>query len=92
MNKEERKEISEKAAREGDINAIIKQLQDEETPDKVQARDKNLLKRSFEYENGEDGIGHEPLFKYNLDFAGLMRNMSYIIKKYNERKNEIPLR
>ena len=47
MNKEERKEISEKAAREGDINAIIKQLQDEETPDKVQARDKNLLKRSF---------------------------------------------
>ena len=51
MNKEERKEISEKAAREGDINAIIKQLQDEETPYKVQALDKNLLTRSFEYEN-----------------------------------------
>ena len=88
MNKEERKEISEKAAREGDINAIIKQLQDEETPDKVQARDKNLLKRSFE----EEGIGHKPLYKYNLDFAGFMKNMSYIIKKYKERKNEIPLR
>ena len=36
---EERRAISEKSAREGDINAIIHQLQDEETPDKVQARD-----------------------------------------------------
>ena len=83
MNKEERKEISEKAAREGDINAIIKQLQDEETPDKVQARDKNLLKRSFDE---EAAVGPKPLYKYNLDFAGLMKNMSYIIKKYKERK------
>ena len=48
MNKDERRLISEKAAREGDISAIIKQLQDEETPYKVQARDKNLLMRSFE--------------------------------------------
>ena len=88
MNKEERKEISEKAAREGDINAIIKQLQDEETPDKVQARDKNLLKRSFDE---EDAVGHKPLYKYNLDFAGLMKNMSYIIKKYKER-NEVLFR
>ena len=89
MKPEERKSISEKAAREGDINAIISQLQDEETPDKVQARDKNLLKRSFE--NPDKGEGHIPMFKYNLDFPGLMKNMSYIIKKYRER-NEIPLR
>ena len=89
MNKDERKEISEKAAREGDINAIIRQLQDEETPDKVQARDKNLLKRSFE--EAEEGIGHKPMYKYNLDFPGFMKNMSYIIKKYKER-NEITFR
>ena len=81
---EERRAISEKAAREGDINAIIQQLQDEETPDKVQARDKNMLKRSFE--NPDKGEGHIPMFKYNLDFPGLMINMSYIIKKYKERQ------
>ena len=86
MNKEERRLVSEKAAREGDINAIIKQLQDEETPDKVQARDKNLLMRSFEEQDG-----HKPMYKYNLDFPGLMKNISYIIKKYKER-NEITFR
>ena len=63
MKPEERKAISEKAAREGDINAIIKQLQDEETPSKVQARDKNMLKRSFE-EEAEEGIGHKPCLLY----------------------------
>ena len=89
MKPEERKAISEKAAREGDINAIIKQLQDEESPSKVQARDKNMLKRSFE-EEAEEGIGHKPMYKYNLDFPGFMKNMSYIIKKYKER-NAIPL-
>ena len=83
MNKEERRLVSEKAAREGDINAIIKQLQDEETPDKVKARDNNLLMRSFEEQDG-----HKPMYKYNLDFPGLMKNISYIIKKYKER-NEI---
>ena len=83
MNKDERRLVSEKAAREGDINAIIKQLQDEETPDKVKARDNNLLMRSFEEQDG-----HKPMYKYNLDFPGLMKNISYIIKKYKER-NEI---
>ena len=86
MNKEERRLVSEKAAREGDINAIIKQLQDEETPDKVKARDNNLLMRSFEEQDG-----HKPMYKYNLDFPGLMKNISYIIKKYKER-NEITFR
>jgi len=86
MNKEERRLVSEKAAREGDINAIIKQLQDGETPDKVKARDNNLLMRSFEEQDG-----HKPMYKYNLDFPGLMKNISYIIKKYKER-NEITFR
>ena len=86
MDKEERRLVSEKAAREGDINAIIKQLQDEETPDKVKARDNNLLMRSFEEQDG-----HKPMYKYNLDFPGLMKNISYIIKKYKER-NEITFR
>jgi len=86
MNKEERRLVSEKAAREGDINAIIKQLQDEETPDKVKARDNNLLMRSFEEQDG-----HKPMYKYNLDFPGLMKNISYIIKKYKER-HEITFR
>ena len=46
---------------------------------------------TYKFENPDKGEGHIPMFKYNLDFPGLMKNMSYIIKKYRER-NEIPLR
>lgn len=83
---EERKKISEDAAREGNIQALIKQLQEQETPSKVKAKDSNLLKESFNPEADDALIINRHLYKYNLDFPGLMKNVSYILKQKPEQK------
>ena len=81
----ERYEKSAKAAKEGNVQTLIKQIQKEETPSKKQARDKNILYDSWNPE--ADGTRIEShLFNYNIDFPKFMKNISYILKQNPEEK------
>jgi hypothetical protein len=81
----ERYEKSANAAKEGDVQVLIKQIQEEETPSKKQARDKNILYDSWNPE--ADGTRIEShLFNYNIDFPKFMKNIAYILKQNPEQQ------
>ena len=81
----ERYEKSARAAKDGDIQTLINQVQLEDTPSKKQARDKNLLYDSWNPESDGTRIKSH-LFNYNIDFPRLMKNIAYILKQNPEEQ------
>lgn len=85
MSSVERYEKSANAAKVGDLQTLIQQVQQGETPSKKQARDKNLLYDSWNPEL--DGVRIKShLYNYNIDFPKFMKNIAYILKQRPEDK------
>lgn len=59
------------------VEEISRQIQDQETPSKKQARDKNLLRKSFEEAKKMHG---KRLYPYKLDFVEFFKDVSDILK------------
>ena len=59
------------------VEEISRQMQERDTPSKKQARDKNLLRRSFEESKKMHG---KRLYPYKLDFAEFFKDISDILK------------
>ena len=59
------------------IEEISKQIQDQDTPSKKQARDKNLLRKSFEESKKMHG---KRLYPYKLDFVEFFQDVKEILK------------
>ena len=59
------------------VEEISRQIQDQETPSKKQARDKNLLRKSFEEAKKMHG---KRLYPYKLDFVEFFNDVSDILK------------
>ncbi|MAT09120.1 MAG: hypothetical protein CL707_08475 [Chloroflexi bacterium] len=60
-----------------DVKIISQQIQDQETPSKKQARDKNLLRKSFEESKKMHG---KRLYPYKLDFVEFFQDVKEILK------------
>ena len=60
-----------------DVKEISKQIQDQDTPSRKQARDKNLLRKSFEEAKKMHG---KRLYPYKLDFVEFFQDVSEILK------------
>jgi hypothetical protein len=60
------------------VEEISKQIQDQDTPSRKQARDKNLLRKSFEEAKKMHG---KRLYPYKLDFVEFFQDVSEILKK-----------
>ena len=59
------------------IEEISKQIQDQDTPSRKQARDKNLLRKSFEESKKMHG---KRLYPYKLDFVEFFQDVKEILK------------
>jgi|TARA_B100000953_G_scaffold290542_1_gene275808 hypothetical protein len=60
-----------------DVDQIAKAIQTKMTPDRVKARDDNLLKAQT-----EENVVHRHMFKYeNLDFQRFLKTMAYVVKQ-----------
>jgi len=59
------------------VEEISRQMQEKDTPSKKQARDKNLLRRSFEESKKMHG---KRLYPYKLDFVEFFNDVSEILK------------
>ena len=60
-----------------DVKEISKQIQDQDTPSRKQARDKNLLRKSFEEAKKMHG---KRLYPYKLDFVEFFQDVKEILK------------
>ena len=73
------------------VEEISKQIQDQDTPSRKQARDKNLLRKSFEEAKKMHG---RRLYPYKLDFVenNLARNSLSINKEMLPRVENVILK